>query len=165
MKCIQQYILAVLLIMGITSCEKDGFLPLTDNRPEVAVNVANATDYRPGPTVTVSRVADNFSIVLEVPSSSGRTIKEITKVAATSGTSSPLFGTTGLYTPGPIAGSGNKATLNTSLTEFTAKTGRAAPANNPPLNAVELDRQYYFLVTLDNGQTVISQQVRVLVVP
>ena len=165
MKRMHQYIIITFFIVAGLGCKKDGFLPLTDNRPSVDLNVANATDYRPGPTVTASRATNTFSIILEVPSASGRTIKEVTKVAVTNGSSAALFGTVGLYLPGPIAGSGNRATLNTSLTEFTAKTGRAVPANNPPVNAIELDRQFYFLVTLDNGETLMSQQVRVLVVP
>ncbi len=154
-----------LIVASLASCKKSGFVPLSDPRATVEVNVSNATDYRPGPTVTASRAANNFSITLEVPAESGRTIKEITKAAATSGSSTPLFGNTGLYVSTPIPGSGNKVTLNTSLTEYTAKTGSAVPDNNPPMNAIELTRQFYFLVTLDNGQTIISQQVRVLVVP
>ena len=160
-------ILSILTLMFfLASCEKDGFGPLTESRPDVPVTVANATDFRPGPAVTVSRATNTFSIVLEIPSSSGRTIKEITKVAATSGSSQALFGTTGLYNTAAIAGNGtNKITFNTSLTEYTSKTGQAVPANNPPVNGVELTRQFYFLVKLDNDQTIVTQQVRVVVVP
>jgi hypothetical protein len=165
MKSIKYFSLLIIAVLVFVSCKKDGFGPLTDARPDIPVNVANATEYRPGPTVTVSRATPAFNIILEIPSSSGRSIKEITKVAATAGSSTPLFGTTGLYNTAPIAGSGNKVTFSTTLAEFTAKTGRAVPANNPPLNAIELDRQFYFLVTLDNGQEIITQQVRVLVVP
>ena len=150
----------------LQACKKDGFGPLTDARPAVPVNVANATDFRPGPTVTASRATNTFSIVLEIPANSGRTIKEITKVAATAGSSQALFGTTGLYNAAPIAGNGsNKITFTTSLTEYTTKTGTAVPANNPPMNGIELTRQFYFLVTLDNNETIVTQQVRVLVIP
>lgn len=166
MKRIKQYILIGMTSMVIASCEKDGFTPLADHRPPVAVNVSNATEYRPGPTVVVSRVTNTFSIVLEVPEASGRKIKEITKVIATSGNSQPLFGTTGLYPGAPLAGNNtNKITFNTSLTQYAAQSGNSIPANNPPLNNVELAKQFYFLVTLDDNSTVITQQVRVLVVP
>ena len=166
MKQLRNIFIVTILFISSQGCKKEGFVPLTDARPSVAVNVANATDFRPGPTVTASRAANNFSIILEIPSSSGRTIKEITKVAATAGSSQPLYGTTGLYTTAPIAGNGtNKITFNTSLTEYTAKTGAAVPANTPPMNGVELTRQFYFLVTLDNNETIVTQQVRVLVVP
>lgn len=162
---ITNYILAAGIALSAISCKKDEFNALTDVRPGIPVTVANATEYRPGPAVTVSRANPAFTIVLEIPAGSGRTIKEISKVAATAGSSQPLQGTTGLYNSAAIPGSGNKATFSTSLSEFTSKTGRAVPANNPPVNAVELDRQFYFLVTLDNNETLISQQVRVLVIP
>lgn len=160
--------LFVILTATITflSCKKDGFGPLSDVRPAVPVTVTNATEFRPGPTVTASRATNNFSIVLEIPASSGRTIKEISKVVASSGSSAALFGTTGLYNAAAITGSNStKITFNTSLTEYTSKTGVAVPANNPPTNAVELTRQFYFLITLDNNETIITQQVRVLVIP
>jgi hypothetical protein len=165
MKFIKLSIMIGLVLTGLTACEKDEFGPLTDVRPAVPVEVVNASDFRPGPTVTASRATNTFAITLEIPESSGRTIKEITKVVASAGTSQPLFGATGLYTAGPIAGSGRRVTLNTSLTEYASKPGNAIPANNPPINAVELAKQFYFLITLDNNETIISQQVRVLVVP
>jgi hypothetical protein len=156
----------LIIILFFTACKKDDFGPLTDVRPIVPVTVANAVDFRPGPTVSASRATNNFSIILEVPATSGRTIKEITKIAATAGSSALLFGTTGLYNTAVITGNNsNKITFNTSLTEYTAKTGVAVPANNPPTNGVELTRQFYFLVTLDNNETIVTQQVRVLVVP
>jgi hypothetical protein len=158
--------LILIAILLFTSCTKDGFGPLTDVRPIIPVTVANAVDFRPGPTVSASRATNNFSIILEIPAESGRTIKEITKVAATAGSSAPLFGTTGLYNTAVLAGTNsNKITFTTSLTEYAAKTGVAVPANNPPTNGIELTRQFYFLVTLDNNETIVTQQVRVLVVP
>ncbi len=165
MKFLNKSILFLFMVGALAACEKDGFLPLSDVRPAVALNVSNATEYRPGPTVVVSRASPSFSIILEIPASSGRTIKEITRVIATTGSSQPLYGTTGLYNTAPIAGSGTKATFSTSLTEYTTKTATAVPANNPPLNNIELTRQFYFLVTLDNNEQLVSQQVRVLVVP
>ena len=155
----------VFLVILFASCKKEGFVPLTDPKADIPVNVSNATEYRPGPTVVVSRANPTFNIVLEIPASSGRTIKEITKVAATSGSSAPLFGTTGLYNTAPIPGNGTKATFSTSLSEYTSKTGQAVPANNPPVNGVELTRQFYFLITLDDGSQIVTQQVRVLVTP
>lgn len=160
-----KYFFAAGLLLVLASCKKDDFNALTDVRPVIPVTVANATEYRPGPTIVVSRASPAFTIVLEIPAGSGRTIKEITKVAATAGSSQPLYGTTGLYNTAVIPGVNNKATFSSSLTEFTSKTGRPVPANNPPVNAVELDRQFYFLLTLDNNETLISPQVRVLVTP
>jgi hypothetical protein len=163
-------VLIVIVALSVVACKKKGFGPLTDSRPSIPVNVSNAVDFRPGPTVSASRAANSFSIELEIPASSGKTIKEITKVAATGGSSAPLFGTvvgpTGLYTAAVITGTNsNKIIFNTSLTEYTSRTGVAVPANNPPTNGVELTRQFYFLITLNDGQTIITQQVRVLVIP
>jgi hypothetical protein len=166
MKSFKHIFFILTAVFMFISCKRDGFGPLTDSRPEIPVTVSNAVDFRPGPTVNASRAAGNFTIELEIPVTSVRKIKEITKVAATAGTSQPLFGTTGLYNAAPIAGNNsNKITFATSLTEYTAKTGVAVPANNPPTNGVELTRQFYFLITLDNNETIITQQVRVLVVP
>ncbi|NNU33423.1 hypothetical protein HK413_03285 [Mucilaginibacter sp. S1162] len=61
--------------------QKSGFNGLTDNRPAVPVTVANARDYRPDPTVFASRATGNITITLSIPASSGRTIKEITRVS------------------------------------------------------------------------------------
>jgi hypothetical protein len=162
----KQLLYFFILSLVFVSCKKDGFGPLTDVRPVVPVTVANAVDFRPGPTVNASRATNNFSIVLEIPASSGRTIKEITKVVASAGSSAALLGSTGLYNAAVITGTNStKITFNTSLTEYTSKTGVAVPANNPPTNSIELTRQYYFLITLDNNETIITQQVRVLVIP
>jgi hypothetical protein len=161
MKRLKQYILIGITAVAIASCEKDGFTPLADFRPPVPVTVANANEYRPGPTVVVSRATDNFSIILEVPESSGRKIKEITKVIATAGNSQPLFGTTGLYPGGPVAGNNtNKITFNSSITQYAAQ-----PGNLPlPANGNELGKQFYFLITLDDNTQIISQQVRIYLV-
>src|SRR3954466_12738191 len=79
-------ILTLILLAGVailSSCKKDGFGPLTDTRPEVPVTVANVYEYRPQPTVLTSKATGgNIVITLQIPASTGRTIKEITKVAA-----------------------------------------------------------------------------------
>ena len=139
-----------ILAIAVSSCKKEGFTALTDERPGIPVLVTNATEFRPGPTITVSRASPAFSISLEIPAASGRTIKEISKVVATAGSSQPLFGTAGLYNTAPVTGNSNKVTFSSSLAEYMARTSRPVPANNPPVNAVELDRQFYFLLTTKN---------------
>lgn len=148
---------ALLLIAGV-SCKKDGFGPLTDNQPDVPLVVSNATDFRPGPTVRVSKATGQIQFVLSIPASSGRTIKEITKIAAATSVTT-IQGATGLYVSTPIAASGTSVTYNTTLTEYTTKTGQTVPAVN-----TELGRRFYFLVTLDDNTQIISSEVRVLVV-
>ncbi len=148
-------LLGAVLFMG---CKKeDG--PLSDLKPAVSVTVKNATDFRPSPTVRASMADGKIQIILEIPSGSGRTIKEITSVSAST-SYSQVQGTTGLYNLAPIPGSGTTAIFNTTFTEYTAKTGQAISAAN-----TELGRRFYFLLTLDNGTKIIPTDVRVLVVP
>ncbi|MEO7445408.1 MAG: hypothetical protein ABIT96_13960 [Ferruginibacter sp.] len=156
--------LPVLVLSLFVSCKKeDG--PLSDSKPAVPVIVSNAIAFRPEPTVSFSKAAvvngvtAPIQIVLTIPSSSGRTIKEITKVAAsTSYTAIQSTGTTGFYTTGPIAASGTSVTFNTTAAEYTAKTGQAITATN-----TELGRRFYFMLTLDDGSVIITEAVRVLV--
>jgi hypothetical protein len=155
----------MLVAVLFSACKKeDG--PLSDLKPAASINVKNAIDYRPEPTVGVSKsavvspgVVGPIQIVLTLPVSSSRTIASITKVAAsTSYAAIQSTGTTGFYTTAPIPGSGITATFNTTLTEYVTKTGQAIPASN-----TELTRRFYFLVTLDDGSVIVTEAVRVLV--
>ena len=130
------------------------------NIPAVPVTVQNAMAYRPDPTVSTSKGGGgNIQIILSIPSSSGHTIKEITKVAAsTTYTQIQSSGSTGFYNTAPIPGNGTTATFNTTLTEYIAKAGGSVPASN-----LELAKRFYFLVTLDDGSTIVTTPVRALV--
>ena len=67
----------------MVSCKKEDFNGLSDVRPAIPVTVTNAVDYRPEPTVSTSIAGGGaIQIVLSIPASSGRTIKEITRIAA-----------------------------------------------------------------------------------
>ena len=145
------------MLIAAVGCKKDGFGPLTDNLPEVPLVVSNATEFRPGPTVKASKANGQIQFVLSIPANSGRTIKEITKIAAATSVST-IQGATGLYVSTPIAASGTSVTYNTTFAEYTTKTGQSVGAVN-----TELGRRFYFLVTLDDNSTIISQEVRVLI--
>src|SRR5438874_1322645 len=146
----------ILFITAMFACKKDyEFGPLTDKKPAIPITVSNAFDFRPGPTVKASKADQKIQITLQIPDNSGRTIKEITKVTAAT-TYTAIQGSTGLYTTTAIPGSGKSVTFNTTLTEYTAKTGQAVPASNN-----ELTRRFYFLLTLDDGSTIIPTDVRV----
>src|SRR3954471_22571855 len=83
MKLIYRIVPLFLFISIFSSCKKDdGFGPLTDSRPAVPVLVANVYDYRPAPTVKASKTANTISITLQIASETGRKIKEVTKIAA-----------------------------------------------------------------------------------
>lgn len=150
----------------LTGCTKEEG-PLTDVKPAVPVTVQNAVYFRPEPTVTVSKTAvvspgvlGPIQIILNIPSTTGRKIKEITKItASTSYTSIRSTGTTGFYnTAAIVATSPYTVTFNTTLTEYTAKTGQAVPASN-----TELLSRFYFRVTLDDNSILYTTAVRVLV--
>ena len=145
------------------SCKKDGFGPLTDTRPEIPVTVVNVFDYRPQPTVKASKAENKITITLQVPVSSGRTIKEITKVAASTNYAAvqgTTVGPTGLYTNTPIPGSGNTVTFTTTIDEYKTKT---STTTTPASNAL-LARNFYFVLTLDNNEVIIPTPVRVWIV-
>ncbi len=155
---IRNIYLSLVICAALVSCDKnDDFGPLTDARPAIPVTISNASEFRPGPAVRASKATGNIQIVLQIPAESGRTIKEITRVAAST-TFTAIQATTGFYNTTPIAGSGNSVTFNSTFAEYTAKTGLAIPASN-----TELGRRFYFLLTLDNNSTIIPTDVRVLV--
>jgi hypothetical protein len=161
---INKTILIVLGAMVMNSCSKQTTDPLLDQRPDVPVSITNATEFRPDPTVTTSLAGGGkIQIVLSIPETKGRTIKEITKIAAsTSYTKIQSGGTTGFYVATPIVASGTTYTYNTSLTEYFTKF--PASTSNPAAKAnTELALRLYFLVTLDDGTQLVTMPVRVLV--
>lgn len=150
-----------ILIATLISCKKEAFNGLTDLRPAVPVTITNAIDFRPDPTVASSKSGGGtIQIILTIPAASGRTIKEITKVAAsTSFTQIQSTGTTGFYISVPIPVNNISYTFNSSLSEYTAKTKDDLPDVDK-----ELPKRFYFMITLDDGSIIISQPVRVLVI-
>ena len=158
----------LLVATALPGCKKEGYFgkdyttdPVPDIRPDVPVTIPNAIDYRPDPTVGASKAAGGvITIVLSIPPASGRTIKEITKIAATTTyTQIQGTGTTGYYNTAPIPVNCTTATFNTSLTAYVASaTGNVIAASN-----AELAKRFYFLLTLDDGSQVIPMPVRVLV--
>jgi hypothetical protein len=146
--------------LTMISCKKQAFNGLSDVRPAVPVTVTNAIDYRPEPTVAASISGGGaIQITLAIPAGTGRTMKEITKVAAsTTYTQIQSTGTTGFYTSAPIPVNSTTYTFNTSLSEYVVK----GPGTIPGAGA-ELAKRFYFLITLDDGSVVIPESVRVLV--
>ena len=151
------------IAMSFASCKKDGFGPLSETRPDVPVTVANVYDYRPQPTVKASKAENKITIVLQIPASTGRTIKEITKVAASTNYTAvqgTTLGPTGLYSNTPIPGSGTSVTFTTTIDEYKTKT---STTTTPASNAL-LARNFYFVITLDDGSAIIPTAVRVWIV-
>lgn len=158
-------IVYLLAVVGFTSCKKDDFNFLSQNHPDVPVTVSNLYGTFNGvPTVATSLSGGGaITITLNIPSGSGRTIKEITKVALGTNTTNYVVvqNSTAAYNAAPIAGNGTSVTFSTTLTEYTAKTGLTVTASGTATSF--LARYFYFLITLDNGQQIIPVPVRVYV--
>ena len=140
--------------------------PLSDIRPAVPVTVTNAAAYRPDPTVTTSLSGGGvIQIVLSIPTGSGRKIKEITKVAASTNYSAIQGIGNGIiyYTTSPIVGGGTSVTFTTSIAEYFTKHPLVPVANPAAVANAELARRFYFLITLDDNSLIVTTPVRVLV--
>ena len=154
------------MAMMVASCKKDEFGYLSQSHPAVPVIVSNLYGmYNGVPTVQTSLSGGGtITIKLDIPSTTGRTIKEITRVGihtTPNGGYGTVRVTTGLYNTAPIPGSGSSVTFTTSISEFTAKTGIAVTTSGTATSF--LSRYFYFLITLDNGEQVIPVPVRVYV--
>src|SRR5688572_23797371 len=113
-------LICLCLSLSFAGCNKDEDLGLAATTPALAVTVSDLYGIYTYPVVSTSLSGGGaITIKLNIPAGSGRTIKEITRVAA--GTSGANYisvqRTTGLYNTAPIAGSGTSVTFNTSLTE------------------------------------------------
>jgi len=162
MKKNMKFLLFLFLTVTMISCKKEDFNGLSDVRPAVPVTVTNAIDFRPEPTVSTSIGAGGaIKIILAIPASTGRTIKEITRIAIST-TYTKIQGTTGLWNSAPVPVNATTYTFNSSLTEYTAKGGGAIPPVSTTAGT-ELTNRFYFMLTLDDGSVLISEPVRVLV--
>lgn len=152
------------LALTSVACKDDlQYGPLVrDNRPAIPVTFSNATTYGGTPFIEISTAANTpITYTLSIPASSGRTIKEITKVVGGgTGINAGSLNTASLvFNPAPIAGSGNTATFTTTLAAFRAKYPAIAVA---PTGNVYSPREiaFIFLITLDDGSQIITTQVR-----
>lgn len=161
-------LIALFSIIAFNSCKKDGFGPLTDSPADIPVTITNVYDYRPAPTVKASKAENQIRITLEIPASTGRTIKQITKIAASttanytaiySGTTVGTA-TTQLWSITPITVNATTYTFTTTFDEYKLKIGSTA---TPASNAL-LGRDFYFVLKLDNDQEIIPTNTRVWVV-
>lgn len=158
-------IIICLLVVTLFSCKKNNWEIVDQSQPSVSVIVSDLYGtYNGVPTVSTSLSGGgSIKITLNIPANSGRTIKEITRVALGTVTNNykVVQTTSGLYNTAPVAGSGTSVTFTTSLTEYTSKTGLAVTTGGTSTSF--LARYFYFLITLDNGQEIIPVPVRVYV--
>lgn len=157
MKAVYKIIVPILVVMGLFSCESDYGPFNRDNRPEIPLQFTNTTSFGHDPYVAVSEDGE-IRFEMEIPATSGRTIKEITKVAAgLTGLNPGALNTEGDYITTPIAGDGNRVTFTTTLEEFREKRPTLT-VNVPETGYTEV--AFFFLVTLDNGDTIVSMRAR-----
>lgn len=158
-------IVSLIVILFLMSCKKNDWEIVKQTQPAIPVTVSNLYGTYVGvPTVATSLSGGgNVTITLAIPSSSGRTIKEITRVGlgTVNNNYKVVQTTSGLYNTAPIAGNGTSVTFTTTLSEYTAKTGLAVTAGGTPTSF--LARYFYFLITLDNGDQIMPTPVRVYV--
>lgn len=155
----------LLAITMLGACKKNEFNGDDTSIPDVPITVSNLFGTFNGvPTVSTSLSGGGvITITLAIPASSGRTIKEITRVAVatTPNNYTVVQKTTGLYNLAPIAGGSTTVTFTTSLAEYTSKTGLAVTTSGTATSF--LARYFLFLVTMDNGDQVFPLGVRVYV--
>jgi hypothetical protein len=164
MKMIINRVLCVIMAASLLSaCTKQDTDPLMDARPAIPVTVSNAVDYRPDPTVTTTLSGGAITIDLEIPATSGRTIKEITRVATNTSYSQIQGTTANAYVTTPIAGNGsNTIRYTTTVANYFSKN--PVTSTNPAAKVnTELGLRFYFLITLDDGTKLVTVPVRVLV--
>ena len=167
--------LLLCLVMACFSCEDDfdyGQFS-RDNKAAVPVTYQDATTYGHAPFYTVQKEStSDIKITLEIPQSSGRSIREITRVVG--GTTGINAGTVTTNATAAntiqanITGTGNTATFTTSLPALRTKfpSGGAFAALNGPTatsTAKYTEFAFMFLVTLDDDQTIIPVQLRLRV--
>lgn len=180
----------VLLAFATFSCKKvyddNSLAPLDQAYAPIPVTVTNANFFERFYGVNASLTGGGtFSITLSIPSDKGK-IKEITRVATgTNGLAQVQNGaTTGaslLYnyngqTGGsagatPIPGNGtNTITFSSTLANYTTYQTRVTTTNAPIPAVVSTNPQspnqinFFFLVTLEDGTTLIPPLVRVRIV-
>lgn len=150
-------ILLFIIASGLTSCDKDYGTFNSDNRPEIPVTFPDATTFGFNPYITYSLSSGKeIELKMSIPATSGRTIKEITKVVG--GTSSINVNSlnTSTFITSPIAVNATEYVFKTTLQEFISKT-KVTPAAGGEI-------AFMFLVTLDDGTTIVPVQVRARIV-
>jgi len=169
MRRIISYSAIYILLVVTASCKKtEGFHSLTDNPADTPVTVSNVYDFLPTPTVKASKTENKIIITLQIPAEKGRKIKEITKIAAsTTANYNAIYngttvgtGTSQLWSNTPIPVNATTYTFTTTFDEYKTKTG----TTTTPVSNKQLDRDFYFMLTLDSGETIISMNIRVWVV-
>ncbi len=178
MKNLYRIITFVACVGLFSQCAQDGEYehPINrDNHPDVPIMFTGATTHGANPyyLVKFAGTATPVTINIAVGGESGRTIKEITKVVAgtTSITPGNVVGATSVtgFLASPVSVNGASVTISTTVADMN--TYIAGTVNDVTQNRVDaaaaatpatpfLEYAFMFLVTLDDGTTIITQQCR-----
>jgi hypothetical protein len=180
MKNLYRILTLVIAVSLFSQCADDGDYdhPINrDNIPAVPILFTGATTYGGNPyyQVAFASGAAAFSITISVPDDSPLKIKEITKMIAGTTSVTPGNVTTASvanYLTAPISVNGTTTTINSSLTEFNLKVATASRVTQALVDAAAtstpatpyVERAFLFLVTLEDGSTIITEQVRLRVI-
>lgn len=179
MKNVYKVLAFVACIGFFGQCANDGEYdhPINqDNMPEVPVLFTGAKTFGANPyyQVAFQGGAAAVTITISVPESSPLKIKEITKMIAGATSITPAnvtSATVANYLAAPVAVNGTSTTINTTLTEYNSKVAAAARVTQANVDAAAastpatpyVERAFMFLVTLEDGSTIITQQCRLRV--
>ena len=159
---IKSLLLATLALTSFACKDDLEYGPLVrDNRPAVPVTFPGATTFGGNPYIDVSTAAGGaIKFTLSIPASSGRTIKEITRVVggATAINAASLNSAAAAINTAPIPANGTTAVFETTLAAFRTKYPTVVVT--PGTATVPREIAFIFLVTLDDNSQIITQQVR-----
>ena len=161
MKAIFNILISLTMIVGLWSCEEeDDFgVFLRPNIPEIPVTYPNATTWGGNPFIELSlQGTGDIEFIMEIPENSGRSILELTTVAAgNTSVNTRSLTTQDNYLDTPVPGSGNRVIFNTTLSEFSAKRPNIDTDAGDVLG-------FIFEITLDNNSVIIPIEVEVRLV-
>lgn len=159
---IKGFLLATLALTNFACKDDLEYGPLVrDNRPAVPVTFPGATTFGGNPFIDVSTAAGGtIKFTLSIPASSGRTIKEITRVVGggTGINAASLNSAAAALNTAPIPANGTTAVFETTLAAFRTKYPTVVVT--PGTATVPREIAFIFLVTLDDNSQIITQQVR-----
>lgn len=165
------YLLSLLFIGVVSGCEQDKNAPgiqdlqATDN----AIVFTNYKYFERIPIYETSLAAGGkIDVTMTLPDASPRSFKEITQVGASTANASlnqNTFKTAANTFAAKIPVTGKSATFSTTVANYLAfKKITTLPANTAN-GATYSDIQLFFLITLDDGSTVVPVETRVRVRP
>lgn len=163
--------LAMALVVSLSACEQDKNAPGIQDL-EATDNAVTFTGYKYFERIPIGETSISgggaITITMTLPDASPRTFKEITQVGASTINASlnqTTFKTAANTLASKISATGKTATFTTTIANYLAfKKLTAIPSTTASNGIVTYsDMQFFFLLTLDDGSTVIPVEYRVRV--